>query len=133
MNKKLIFSIIIASFVPILLLNACTASDSNAPAAAVESYIQALVNKDENAMINYSCTTWEENAKVELNSFTAVTINLENLQCEVTGEDNNYKLVSCEGKIIAGYGNEDLVIDLSDKLFQVLQEDGEWRMCGYHQ
>lgn len=133
MNKKVIFNLIIASFVPIFLLNACASSDSNAPAAAVESYIQALVNQDKNAMVNTSCAAWEENAKVELNSFTAVHINLENLKCQVTGEDNNYKLVSCQGKIIASYGNEDLVIDLGDKIFQVIHENDEWLMCGYHQ
>ena len=34
-------------------------------------------------------------------------------------------------KIVANYGNEVLELDLSERSYQVVEEGGEWRMCGY--
>ena len=132
MTKKHLLTLLIASFIPIMMLNACASGNNDAPAEAVEAYLEALSNKDVNGMIEHSCATWEEDAKVELNSFTAVSIKLENLNCQVTGNDNVYTLVTCDGQIVAGYGNEDLAIELNEKTFQVIKENDDWRMCGYH-
>ena len=82
-------------------------------------------------MINHSCSDWESQAKLELNSFAAVEASLENLTCEISGQEGEYTLVDCRGIIIANYGAEVLEIDLQERTFQVLQEGGEWRMCGY--
>jgi hypothetical protein len=114
-----------------LLISACTADASNAAPSAVIGYLEALVAMDENGMINYSCGAWEEQARLEFNSFAAVKADLESPSCKVSGEGEGYTPVSCTGKIIANYGAEDLEIDLADRMYKVIEEGGEWRICGY--
>ena len=117
-----------------LALSACNALNNTASApAAVEGYLQALVAKDENQMINLSCAAWEAQAKQEFNSFSAVELKLENLECEETGQEGEFTLVTCSGSMTASYGAEDLQIDVSDRTYQLIQEGGEWRVCGYHE
>lgn len=115
-------------------LSACNTVNSAAGApAAVEGYLQALVAKDENQMINLSCAAWEAQAKQEFNSFSAVELKLENLECQTTGQQGEYTLVSCSGSMIASYGAEDLQIDVAERNYQLIQEGGDWRVCGYHE
>lgn len=113
-----------------MVISACT-SDHNNASASIEEYIKALVNKDENKLINYSCGEWENEAISEFNSFSAVSVTLEDLKCQETGIDNEFTTVSCEGVIIANYGNEVLEIHLEDQNYLSIFERGEWRMCGY--
>lgn len=101
------------------------------PSAAVEAYIQALVAKDVNQMISLSCADWEASARQEFNSFAAVKLTLNDLKCQEAGKDGGYTLVSCTGVIIASYGSEDLQLDLKDQVYRTLNENGEWRVCGY--
>ena len=117
----------------LLLLAACSAaSPVNSAASAVESYLQSLVRRDLNGAVNASCAAWEEQARLEYNSFEAVKLELQDVQCKETGQDSPYTLVACTGTIVANYGNEDLQIDVADRSYQVIQEGGEWKMCGYH-
>lgn len=113
-----------------LLLSACAASNDNAPAQAVEDYLTALVAKDSNRLATLSCGEWEEDALLELDSFQAVTARLDGLACEQTGTDGDTALVLCSGKIIATYNEEDQELDLSVRTYQVVQEGGEWLVCG---
>ena len=114
-----------------LVISGCSNNQNSAP-ASIEEYINALVNKDENTLIIYSCVDWESEAKSEFNSFSAVSVSLEDLTCQETGQDGDYTIVSCEGIIIANYGNEVLEINLADQNYLSIFEGGEWRMCGYH-
>jgi hypothetical protein len=117
-----------------LALSACNALNNTASApAAVEGYLQALVAKDENQMINLSCAAWEAQAKQEFNSFSAVELKLEDLECLETGQEGEFTLVTCNGSMIASYGAEDLQIDVAERNYQLIQEGGEWRVCGYHE
>ena len=59
-----------------LLLIAC-ASNTDAPAKAVENYLNALVEKDADRLSTLVCGAWEEDALIELDSFQAVTARLE--------------------------------------------------------
>jgi hypothetical protein len=125
------FSFIMLTIImTILLLSACSASTSDAPAQAVESYLTALVEKDAERLATLSCGEWEDDALLELDSFQAVTARLEGMACEQTGTDSDTALVLCNGKIIATYGNEDQELDLSVRTYQVVQEGGEWLVCG---
>jgi hypothetical protein len=99
--------------------------------ATIEAYIQALLERDLNKAVNLSCASWEEQARVEYNSFEAVKSTIEGLACEDAGGEADATLVKCEGVIIANYGAEDLRIDLAGRTYQLKQEAGEWRMCGY--
>jgi hypothetical protein len=61
----------------------------------------------------------------------AVRLESKILSCKSTGQEPAYTLVDCTGSIIANYGNEDLQIDVADQTFRVIQEGGDWRVCGY--
>ena len=115
------------------VLTACSGAGSNNAPKAVETYLQALVAGDLNQMISASCADWEAQAKIESDSFAAVKLTLEGLECEETGKNDPFTIVTCRGSIIANYGAEDLQIDIADRPFQVIQEGGAWRMCGYSQ
>ncbi len=114
-----------------MLLTACSASSSgDAPAKAVESYLTALVNKDSDRVSTLVCGDWEDDALLELDSFQAVTTRLDGMACEQTGTDGDTALVLCKGKIVATYNNEDQDLDLSVRTYQVVQQGGDWLVCG---
>jgi hypothetical protein len=112
-----------------LALSAC-GSGADAPARAVEDYLNALVAKDANRLTTLSCGEWEDDALLELDSFQAVEARLEGVACEQTGTEGDTALVLCQGAIVATYDAEDQEIDLSVRTYQVVQEGGEWLVCG---
>lgn len=118
------------SIIFFVLLAAC-ASTATLPAQVIEEYYQALTKGDLNTMIALACPEWEEQARNEYNSFSAVTAELEGLQCKTISQEKTSAIVGCEGKVVANYGNEVLEIDLSKLTFQLVQQDGNWRFCGY--
>ena len=124
------FLIVLVIILSALSLTACASSNDNAPAKAVEDYLNALVAKDADRLSTLSCGEWEDDALLELDSFQAVTARLDGLACEQTGTDGDTALVLCNGKIIATYNNEDQELDLSVRTYQVVQEGGEWLVCG---
>lgn len=101
------------------------------PAAAVSAYLQALADKDADKMISTSCADWEAQVYLELDSFRAVTATLNDLNCKEIGREDETALVGCGGTIVANYGSENLTINLSERSYQAVKENGEWRMCGY--
>jgi len=118
--------------VSIILSGLLAGCVSGSPAAnSIMAYLQAIASRDENQVSVLSCSAWEAQAKTDFESFSAVTVDIENASCSETGKDGDYMLVSCKGKIVANYGNEVLEIDLADRTYQALYEGGEWRMCGY--
>jgi hypothetical protein len=112
------------------ILAACAANDAEAPARAVEDYLNALVAKDADRLSTLSCGEWEDDALLELDSFQAVDVRLEGMACEQTGTDGATALVLCNGNIIATYDNEDQELDLSTRTYQLVQEGGDWLVCG---
>lgn len=109
----------------------CAGSVPETATGAVESYLKALAGRNLNEMIAASCADWEANARLEYDSFTAVTLQLEGLECRQTEGQGDSVQVTCAGSLIANYGDEDLKIDIADRPFHVVKEAGEWRMCGY--
>ena len=124
------FSLILFLVFTTLAVSACASNTDNAPVRAVEEYLNALVEKDANRLTTLSCGEWEEDALLELDSFQAVTARLEGVACEQTGTDGDTALVLCNGNIVATYNNEDQQLDLSVRTYQVVQEGGEWLVCG---
>jgi hypothetical protein len=124
------FFLILCLSIGSLLLSACGSSNENAPAKAVEDYLNALVAKDGDRLTTLSCGDWEDDALLELDSFQAVTARLEGLACEQTGTDGDMALVLCNGNIVATYNDEDQELDLSVRTYQVIQEGGDWLVCG---
>ena len=122
--------ILLLTIIVALPLAACGASNTDAPAKAVEDYLNALVEKDADRLSTLVCGEWEDDALIELDSFQAVTTRLEGLACEQTGTEGETALVLCNGKIIATYTNEDQEIDLSTRTYEVTQAGGDWLVCG---
>jgi len=115
-----------------LLLVGCSGGNQEQAAAAVQSYWQAMVERDLNKVVASSCAAWEAQARTEFNSFSAVTLKLDNVKCQAAGQAaGDAAQVTCSGSIIANYGAEDLTIDVADRTYRVVNEGGEWRMCGY--
>jgi len=127
--RKLFLTVFVIIIVT-LSLTACASSKDNGPTKAVEDYLNALVAKDEDRLTTLSCGEWEDDALLELDSFQAVTARLEDVACEETGTDGDTALVLCKGRITATYNNEDQELDLSVRTYQVVQEGGEWLVCG---
>ena len=124
------FSLILFIVFVILTLSACASSNESAPVQAVEDYLNALVAKDVNRITTLSCGEWEDDALLEVDSFQAVTARLEGLACEQTGTEGDTALILCKGNIVATYNEEDQQLDLSVRTYQVVQEGGEWLVCG---
>ncbi len=114
----------------VLLLTACTSTESGA-AKAVQAYLQALVDKDQDRLLSTICPTWETDALLELDAMSLIETTLSNLSCEQTGKENDQALVVCQGSIDATYGTEIQKFDLGQRTFQVEQSGSDWLVCGY--
>jgi hypothetical protein len=106
------------------------ASQSGGAEKSVTDYLNALVAKDANRISTLSCAAWEQDALIELDSLQAVTASLQDLACAQSGTDGDMALVSCTGKLIASYNGENQELDLSVRTYQVVQENGDWLVCG---
>lgn len=126
MRNKFIFLIIILSFV----LSACSTSNSNGAVDAVEGYVNALAGNDEATLSSLSCADWETSALTELDSLQAVTASVDSLSCQQSGTDGDATLVDCTGKMILSYNGEDQELDLSTRTYKVVEQDGNWLVCG---
>ncbi|HKJ39488.1 MAG TPA: hypothetical protein VJ972_11990 [Anaerolineales bacterium] len=126
MRKPILILILVFTTI---MISAC-ASNTDAPAQAVENYLNALVNKEADKLPTLVCGEWEEDALIELDSFQAVTASLENVACAQTGADGDTALVLCTGSIIASYNGEDQQLDLSTRTYQVTEQSGDWLVCG---
>lgn len=120
----------LAAALLVLLLAACSQAASD-PGGVVVQYYQALVDEDIDRMKSLSCAAWEENAQLEFDAFAGVETALGDLSCQTAGTEGEYTLVECTGAIQATYGNEVQDFDLGGVPYRVIQEAGEWRMCGW--
>lgn len=131
LNKSNRYGVIYLIGILILVLTACSNPQDEA-AHAIEEYISALSNKDSVQLSNQSCNAWQPDAAVEMDSLAGVGSKVENLDCQQTGEEGSDKYISCSGVLALDYNGEIQQIDLSSRTYIARQEDGEWRMCGYH-
>jgi hypothetical protein len=111
-----------------ILLSACA---SSSPAVgAVEGYVNAIVANDADKLSALSCAEWESDALIELDSLQAVTSTLEGFSCQEAGTDGELTLVNCAGKMILSYNGENQELDLSTRTYQVIEQGGDWLVCG---
>jgi len=128
MNKKI--TVITVLLLLILILSACNANAA-APEKTVESYLTAIVEADLTEISNLSCAEWEEDAWLELDSFQGVEVSLVDMQCSQSGTDADNALVTCSGHFLTSYDGEAMEIDLSTREYELVQEGGNWLVCGY--
>lgn len=113
-----------------LALSACS-STADAPAQTVLLYHEALVAKDQDRLISHSCAAWELDALLELDSFVSVETELVDVSCETVSNEDGVARVQCDGAISASYDGEAREFPLAPRTFIVVEENNEWRLCGY--
>lgn len=127
MRKFVMFALVV---IFVLSLAACAGGGSG-PEKATEAYLNALVSADADRMSTLSCAEWEMNAQLELDSFQAVDASLQDVVCSQTGEDGEMALVTCEGQIVTTYNDEQSLIELNSRTYEMVKAAGEWVVCGY--
>lgn len=127
MKNKIILLFILCS----LILTACGASESTGASEAVEGYITALASKNETGLLSNSCADWEVNALLELDSLALVEVSLANgVVCQEVGSDGEKTLVNCTATLQMSYGGEPQELDFSNITYEVVNENGNWLVCG---
>lgn len=129
-QRRAILLALVLSFA-FLFLAGCGGQVGGGPAPAVEAYIQALTAKDADKLAQLSCKEWEEQARMEMDSFQAVKTSLEGMTCKEESQDSAGAVVSCQGKIVMTYSTDTLEINLADRDYRLAQQNGEWLVCGY--
>ena len=96
------------------------------PSETVINYLEAKIAADEETVGQLLCADMEADLQREAASFTGVSeARLEGATCTYNEDSNT---VTCEGSIVANYGQEDTEFPLAS--YNVVQEDGEWKWCG---
>lgn len=127
MQNKIIFLFILIS----LILSACGAGDSAGASQTVESYITAIGSKDEAGLISNSCADYEDDAILLLDSLALVEVSLaDGVACETVGNDGDITLVNCNATLQMSYGGEPQELDFSKITYEVVNENGNWLVCG---
>lgn len=132
----------ILALITAFMLTACNAGDtgdssdgdnsaqsaSDAPAEAIENYLQARVASDVDGLREYSCADWESQVTLEANSFRGREAQLQDMSCSTRETADGEGVVECEGVITASYQGEQSEFELGN--YRVVEEDGAWKMCG---
>jgi hypothetical protein len=109
-----------------LVLVGC--DNTNSPDKTIRQYLEARITSDADKLRNLSCAALESQAILEANSFRGRNAELQGVSCKEAGNDGDYVIVACEGKIVATYQGEKNEVPLGK--YRTIQEDGEWKMCG---
>lgn len=105
------------------------AGDDSGAITAVQTYLQAIVDSDEDTLRQVTCAERESEVPMRARSFAAVNAELRDVSCRLNGTEGEYTLVTCDGIIFAEYtGGQDNEIPL--ETYRAIEEDGEWKACG---
>lgn len=126
MKNKILFLFSIIA----LAVSACGAGDSGA-SQTVEGYITALASKDEAGLVSNSCADYEDDALLVLDSLELVEVSLaDGVACQEVGNDGDTTLVNCTATLQMSYGGEPQELDFSNITYEVVNENGNWLVCG---
>ena len=117
-----------------ILIVGCAQDQSNpdAPANAIERYLEAVISKNNETFAGTFCSDFEFEAQTEFDSFGAVEASIEDMVCTVASMSDQEANVNCTGSIEVIYdGENNNTLDLGRFPYSAVQEDGEWKMCGY--
>ncbi len=128
--QKFRSTFLLALAVGILFTLSACAKSADDPAAAAAAYWQALAGKDSAQLSSLSCADFEAEAQNTFDSFQSVEVKLNDLSCQVSSQQGDNAVVDCSGTFVASYGAEDLTINLADHSYNIVKENGDWRMCG---
>jgi hypothetical protein len=124
------FLVCLSCAISLFTIVACSSAQSDS-IQAVQTYLNALASKDAETLVSVSCSEWESSARLELDSFAAVTPELVDLQCSEASIEEDEILVACTGQLKLDYNGEIQNLDLAGQFFRTVQEGDEWLMCGY--
>jgi hypothetical protein len=125
-----ISKLLVGSLLFLIILTACSTRNTQ-PEKVVEAYLNAIVEAKIDKITTVSCAEWEEDAWLELDSFQGVEVSLVDMQCTQSGTDGDTALVTCSGHFLTSYDGEAMEIDLSTREYELVQQGGEWLVCGY--
>ena len=125
-----ISKLLVGGLLFLIIFTACTPKNTQ-PEQAVEAYLNAIVDAKIDKITTVSCAEWEESAWLELDSFQGVEVSLVDMQCAQSGTDGDTALVTCSGNFLTSYDGEAMEIDLSTREYELVQQGGEWLVCGY--
>ena len=111
-----------------LVMLAAACSQTGDPGAAMLKYLEARVAADAGAIRSLACAAWEGQAAMQADSFRAMNAQLQDVTCQQSGTDGDAALVTCDGQIVTTYDGENREWALGT--YRMVQEDGEWKMCG---
>lgn len=128
--------IVLLSVVFVLSLTSACSGDQKSEkpaeeAAVVESFYNAIVNHDRDAVATIACADWEKAGKREVDAFAGTKTELVDFACSVTESGAETATVGCSGKIAATYGTEITDFPIEGRVHSVVKENGEWRICGF--
>jgi hypothetical protein len=114
-----------------LLVAGC--AQDKGPQDAVETFLKAMLDGDQDKAFSVVCPEWEARAAVELDAFSGVSGKLEGLACKEAGKDESgeFTLVTCQGKMVLDYRGEERERSLEGTNYLTQKIDGEWKVCGY--
>lgn len=124
MSSKILWLILL------LMLVGCGGSgtETDTSAQAVERYLQAKVDGNEEKIRELICAEKESTVAREASSFSSLNDRrIENMSCQ---RNEGADTVTCTGQIVGSYGAgaEAKTFDLAT--YRVVQEDGDWKWCG---
>src|SRR5258706_5873116 len=122
--------IFLAGLVFGLIFVACGGQQQDGPVQAIENYIKLRVASDEAKMIAAACKDWESQARSQAASFKSMNAKLDGMQCSQSGQEGDFTIVKCTGKIVTTYGGESREWPLDKSNYKAIKEDGQWKMCG---
>ena len=112
-------------------LSACSASPITGPAVVTEKYLRALAEKDKATISSLSCAEWEEAAILEVDALLSVEAAIDELTCDIVNESNSTAEVVCNGSLDLTYDGEIRGIDLSRRMYTLMNNNSQWLVCSY--
>jgi hypothetical protein len=129
--KRSFILMMVVGLVSVVTLVACNQQSQGTAVGTIEAYLVARVGSDEARLLALSCKAWEGSARDEAASFKSMSPNLQSMSCSQSGQEGQFTLVACKGKIVTTYQGESRDWPLERWKFLAIIEDGQWKMCGY--
>jgi hypothetical protein len=129
--KRAILILVVGLICTVGVASCSQQGSPDSPAKAIETYLNVRNSSDLPKMLATSCKDWEGKAQAEADSFKPMSASLQDMVCAENGKDGSFTIVICQGKLITQYNGESNTRDLADKPYRTIQEDGQWKMCGY--
>jgi hypothetical protein len=119
--KRILFLLL-----PMMILASC-ATEAN-PADTIMKYLEARLASNVDQLRELSCAAWESQVPLQAASFQSIDASLEDATCKANDTQGDMTVIECTGKIVYEYNGEHNERELGN--FLVIQENGDWKMCG---